>query len=156
MKTKICPRCKVEKSLNEFPQNAGRPHGINAYCCICDKQYHRKLYKQNRDSILQRQKQWRKDNPDKQWGYQLNANHGEGAVELYNKLFQRQNGRCAICGKHQSELPNKLALDHNHTTQQNRGLICKSCNLAIGKLNDSPKLIYQAYLYLQKYEVVKE
>jgi hypothetical protein len=43
-------------------------------------------------------------------------------------LFIKQNGCCAICGKHQSEFKHRLNLDHNHKTLQIRGLLCYYCN----------------------------
>lgn len=58
------------------------------------------------------------------------------SLEEYNRMFEEQKGCCAICGKHQSENKNGLALgvDHNHITKQIRGLLCGSCNRALGLL----------------------
>lgn len=53
-------------------------------------------------------------------------------IEKYNELFQKQNGCCALCGKHQSEFNRRLSVDHNHTTGQIRGLLCWKCNTSIG------------------------
>lgn len=59
-------------------------------------------------------------------------------IEDYNVLVEKQNGLCAICG-----LPEKtirggkllpIAIDHNHRSGEIRGLLCQSCNRAIGLL----------------------
>lgn len=53
-------------------------------------------------------------------------------TEEYNKLFDKQNGCCATCGKHQSEFKKALVVDHNHNTGEVRGLLCSPCNHIIG------------------------
>jgi len=44
------------------------------------------------------------------------------------KLFDKQKGRCAICGKEEKEFKRRLNVDHNHKTGQVRGLLCYRCN----------------------------
>jgi len=69
----------------------------------------------------------------------------------YNKLLEKQNGACAICG---SLPPNthkkRLSIDHCHTTGRVRGLLCDSCNTALGLLKDSPDLMLKAISYLAR------
>ncbi len=55
-----------------------------------------------------------------------------------------QGNRCKICTKE-----SKLFVDHNHKTGEVRGLLCSSCNFAIGHLYDSRALALAAALYLQ-------
>jgi hypothetical protein len=59
-------------------------------------------------------------------------------VAEYNRLFSIQNGRCAICGKHQSELKRRLDVDHDHHTDEVRGLLCNCCNKIIERHINSP------------------
>jgi hypothetical protein len=51
-------------------------------------------------------------------------------IEQYEQMFERQGGVCAICGRP----PKKHALhvDHCHKTGKVRGLLCFSCNGALG------------------------
>jgi hypothetical protein len=65
----------------------------------------------------------------------------------YQNLLRIQGGKCAICGK-VPESDRRLALDHCHTTGQFRGLLCFSCNTALGHLNDDPEVVAAAYRYL--------
>jgi hypothetical protein len=51
-------------------------------------------------------------------------------VEQYDELFSLQNEVCKICL--QPEMGKRLAIDHNHTTGQVRGLLCQQCNCLIG------------------------
>jgi hypothetical protein len=69
-------------------------------------------------------------------------------LEDYNRMFEEQGGRCAICGTHQCATGRALAVDHDHKTGKVRGLLCQACNTAIGKLNDDPELIHKAADYV--------
>lgn len=70
--------------------------------------------------------------------------------ELYYDALSKQNNRCAICGKNQSELKYMLCVDHNHKTNNIRGLLCRRCNAAIGLLQDSSDLLRRASEYVNK------
>ena len=51
---------------------------------------------------------------------------------------------CPICG---SEEP--LVVDHDHSTQEVRGLICNNCNLVLGHAKDNIETLKNAIAYLQ-------
>ena len=70
-------------------------------------------------------------------------------VDDYNKMFEDQEGKCAICKKHQIELPKKLHVDHCHKTKKVRGLLCFKCNTAIGHFEDNPEILKNAVEYLE-------
>lgn len=72
-------------------------------------------------------------------------------IEDYNKLFEKQNGRCSICDKHQSELNVALSVDHDHITGRIRSLLCGNCNLLLGNANDNIDILKNAIEYLIKY-----
>jgi len=73
-------------------------------------------------------------------------------TEDYDALYDRQGGRCAICGCSEGEsIKGAFAIDHDHTTGRVRGLLCGLCNTAIGKLQDSPTLLRKAATYLEGY-----
>lgn len=54
------------------------------------------------------------------------------SVAEYDFMLDMQGGCCAICGKDQSGFKLKLAVDHNHTTGEVRGILCPSCNIKLG------------------------
>jgi len=71
----------------------------------------------------------------------------------WNALFDKQEGCCAICGIHQSELKKRLYVDHNNITGFIRGLLCHKCNTGIGLLDtDSKKdkLLLKAIEYIRR------
>lgn len=56
------------------------------------------------------------------------------------------NGLCAICLLAPAE-----CVDHNHTTDKVRGLLCPRCNMGIGLLGDSAATAHSAAKYLLKH-----
>jgi hypothetical protein len=63
-----------------------------------------------------------------------------------------QNYVCAVCLKFElSEQHGTLAVDHNHITGKNRGLLCGNCNKALGLLREDPSIIKSLLKYLDKY-----
>lgn len=98
---------------------------------------------------------WQKRNKDKRALYDFkNALKDAYGItpEQYNSMFEAQGGRCAICGIHQSEQKRRLAVDHNHSTKQLRGLLCINCNTGIGKFKESTELLNRANEYIRKWE----
>ena len=73
----------------------------------------------------------------------------------YEALLAKQNGVCAICRQPEKTLdkksnsPRRLAVDHCHTTDKIRGLLCFYCNTGIGKFGDNPQLIERAAEYVR-------
>jgi hypothetical protein len=64
----------------------------------------------------------------------------------YADIFSAQGGHCAIC----DSTPDRLCVDHEHSSGRVRGLLCKLCNLAIGNLRDDPELAIRAAEYLRR------
>lgn len=65
--------------------------------------------------------------------------------EAHGKLLDKQDGRCAICGRSNR----KLHVDHDHDTGAVRGLLCGPCNRSIGVLGDTAEKLMRAVRYLQ-------
>lgn len=91
-------------------------------------------------------KEWNKKHPDKKRKTHL-AEYGM-TPDDYNKMFEAQEGRCAICGVSQVELKRRLAIDHDHISGKIRGLLCERCNLMLGKANDDINILTSAIQYL--------
>lgn len=67
----------------------------------------------------------------------------------YDALLEQQNDGCYLCGGRPSRTP-YLHVDHDHKTGVVRGLLCDSCNLGLGKLQDSAEILTRAVAYLQR------
>lgn len=67
----------------------------------------------------------------------------------YRDFQDNQKGMCAICGI-SLVTPDRInpCIDHNHKTEEVRGLLCQKCNSGLGNFNDSPSQLIKAYEYL--------
>lgn len=74
--------------------------------------------------------------------YQIN-------ITDYEVLLMNQRWVCAICGgvNHNGR---RLSVDHDHQTNEIRGLLCNPCNLAIGWMRDDPNRLRSAASYLER------
>ena len=70
--------------------------------------------------------------------------------ERYLSMLADQNGLCALCKGKPSKRYGSLAVDHNHRNGRIRGLLCNSCNVALGHFRDSESLLMSAIAYLRR------
>ena len=82
-----------------------------------------------------RERKYYRSNPDKKRDESYQYLYGISLVQ-YNELLVKQDYRCAMCKRHVSELPRKLAVDRNHQTGIVRGLLCTKCNAHLGIYED--------------------
>ena len=69
--------------------------------------------------------------------------------EAYDALYKAQDGKCAIC-KQECSRGRELSVDHCHATGRVRGLLCATCNIALGLMEDNTALLNAAIEYLEK------
>lgn len=76
-----------------------------------------------------------------------------GFTETVFQLALRiQRGRCAACDVELSSLPSRAVhADHCHKTNTPRGVLCRDCNLAAGRLRDDPERCRRLAEYLENF-----
>lgn len=118
----------------------------------------RKHYAANRDKRNEQTKRSRKKHKEK-WDaymreYSLKKKFGITQAQ-FDRMLAEQNGTCALCDSTSSGKQNgrarRLAVDHNHTTRQLRGLLCTQCNAAIERLETVQDWHEKALRYLAHY-----
>lgn len=85
--------------------------------------------------------------------------------QQYATMFEAQKGCCAVCDSpivsrldetrelytgHGCPKNNVSRVDHCHKTGRVRGLLCGNCNHALGKFQESEKILLQAVRYLRE------
>lgn len=81
---------------------------------------------------------------DYDWQYRYGL-----SPEQYLEFYQKQEGKCKICGK---ELPDGeyLCVDHNKETGEIRGLLCDQCNRGLGYFHEVVEILKNAIKYLEE------
>lgn len=73
---------------------------------------------------------------------------------LHSRLIQiHGSDTCWICNRPASPVQ-KLADDHDHDTALQRGLLCTSCNLGLGKFRHDPDALFRAAIYMQTFKIM--
>lgn len=156
---KPCPKCGESKPLAEYQKDRSTADGLSCYCRPCHKAKSRAYYLANREAVVARHGEHRRKNPDyhKEW-YKQNR-HRTWASALwsrygltpgqYDAILEAQGGVCAICGGSDNG-KRRLAVDHCHTSNTVRGILCGSCNKGIGNLKESERVLLSAIQYLRQ------
>ena len=74
-------------------------------------------------------------------------------------LYERQGGRCAICGCGEEDSiyggkqggTQRFGVDHCHRTGRVRALLCNRCNTAVARVKEDPDLCRRLIDYLEGY-----
>ncbi len=145
---KICSKCKISKEISEFFKNKTQKDGLQSYCKIC----HSEAVYKNKDKKLAYIKTWMENNPEKvsltRYIGKLRRKYNLTWEEYQNKLISQGNV-CKICGSNDPKRGTKyFCVDHNHITNQIRGLLCQDCNDAIGRFNEDILILNNVIYYL--------
>lgn len=148
MKNKKCNVCGLEKSELQFSK---RMNGdLYNYCRSCHSEKTKKWNDKNREYKKEKDREYTKaKGEERRWKH---IQHKYGITkEQYFELFNKQNGKCTICGTNHSrtKMSNYLLVDHCHKTKKVRGLLCNYCNTFVGLLENNPTMLIGAVKYLE-------
>jgi Recombination endonuclease VII len=129
---------------------------INPEGPLTSKQKYKRYYDKHRDEVLAKNAEYLKENKEKVNHRVRNRRHGI-TQEQYDAKMAEQDNRCAICHKEFEGTPH---FDHSHACCPNlrscdkcrRGLLCKDCNLGLGRFKDSIEVLQNAIQYVQQYK----
>lgn len=147
---KICRVCKHKRPDNAFYTRKTNHDGLRTECKRCHSAIGKSNYIKNKKRIDKKILQ----------GH-LRRSYGI-SLDNWNELFVRQNGVCAICKKPETRFSNKsrttqrLCVDHDHNTNQVRGLLCHRCNSTIGLMEENTDRLSGILEYLNKWRAVAE
>lgn len=136
--TKLCNNCKQKKPLEDF-YNRGN-NSYSSYCKSCIVVTNKARRKTGKITTKEQNRI-----------HSLKSNYNLTKKE-YDKLYNDQHGKCAICGIPETELKRNLCVDHDHKTGKIRGLLCTLCNQGLGSFKDNQSNIENALYYLILYK----
>jgi len=136
----------------------GRTYACRKCKAIYQKQWCEKNPELWKATATKAHKKWEKKQKEKfgaHWQYEhhLKQRYGIDAKQ-YAILFAAQNGLCAICHQPETEIDKRtnetrsLHVDHNHDTDEIRGLLCGKCNRGIAHLKENVTSFQNAINYL--------
>lgn len=161
---KSCSTCKEVKPADQFGRDYRLKSGLASRCKPCQSKASSRWAKNHKERRRQRRKEFRKEqpqlhlersrerykkNPQVFLNSQRRQKYGIEPHE-YQELFQKQEGRCAICNIHASECKRALAVDHCHSSNNIRGLLCDNCNNGLGRFKDNIEFLTRAIDYLKR------
>ncbi len=154
---KRCSRCGETKGRAEFSKDSHAKDGLQSKCRICQRQLAASWWALNGKESYKRhaeyQKAWKNRHKNRRARI---AAHGHtrrkyGITEAdFSRMVIAQLGQCAICG----DRPFELHVDHCHSTERVRELLCDPCNRGLAAFRDNPERLGQAIAYLKKHEEV--
>lgn len=134
---KRCAHCQEDKELSSFFKQG---NGYQAYCKAC-KYIKQKAWRNSEAGQLAKA---RRSQTKKHIDEHYKTHYGI-SLEEYSMLVALAEGKCAIC----KTVPDgKLFVDHCHTSNKIRGLLCRPCNLLLGFAKDDTFVLEEAVKYL--------
>lgn len=132
---KRCPNCKQTKPRTEFGRR--KSGHSRSHCKRCESAKFAESYHADKARSAESYRR-----SDLKRRYNITA-------EDYDTMLAAQGGVCMLCAAIECGAGRKyFCVDHNHDTGVVRGLLCNSCNRALGALRDDPDLVARALRYL--------
>lgn len=140
---KFCNSCRIEKSIEDFHFTNVVKNLRKNKCKTCQAEYIKKYKNENANKLRDI---WRKASRkymkgDKRKNKTL-SKYGL-TKETYNNMYDDQKGLCKICNQNLT-----LVVDHCHTSNIVRGLLCNMCNVGLGCFTDDIDRLKSAIKYL--------
>ena len=154
---KTCSKCLSTRPSDQFNKRKANKDGLTVWCKPCVSTYN-KIRKANYspervEQLKQMERAYRQSKPYKDYDWSRHIAKKFGISEFqYNEMQIAQKNCCQICSINQKDSKRRFAIDHNHSTGKIRGLLCQTCNQAIGMLKENKDILYSAIKYLEKYE----
>lgn len=142
-----------------FASITGMPYGTT-------KEEHRAYFKWwrslNREDYNKKRLDWANTNRERRTTQARNSylkNKFDLSIDDFNKLLIDQENKCAICKvgfifvtDQKGRNRNSADIDHNHSTNIVRGLLCRHCNTGLGLFKESPESLRAAADYIEQWK----
>lgn len=158
-----CKDCGTLKYLIEFRKHKTSLDGYTHQCKACVAVESLAYYHSNKVRILARNRAWNKENKNsisvntRRW---VLKKYGM-TFEAFQALWDKQEGKCAICEKLLDRVTGDCQIDHKHVEDEEkhdkatgpvRGLLCRQCNWGIANFQENKVVMLAAIAYLEEHE----
>lgn len=135
---KECSCCKQVLELVYFRKNHNK-------CKDCENKRNKDYYNKNKVVLLEKAR-IKNTNPftfEERKNKWLLKRYGI-TYSIYKEMAESQDNSCKICKKESYD----LVVDHCHSTNKVRGLLCQPCNKGLGMFEDNKDYLKEAIDYL--------
>ena len=138
LEERVCRVCKERKNLlQSFYRVRKNMNLLSSYSYEC------------KECTVKRIKKRDRTHPHIKREQHLKRRYGISLQE-YTEMLDSQGNCCATCGsKEPGGKWKSFAVDHDHKTGKVRGMLCKSCNIALGEVDDSLTTLKRMIEYLR-------
>ena len=162
-----CSMCRAIKPVNSFSYRDRSRGRLQARCKECCSATFKAYRQANPDKFKEYKQQARPENRERRAELRRarKAAEPERTFQRYRKsylkqkfgitpadydaMLKAQGGTCAICGTLDPGRGSPyFHVDHCHATNVVRGLLCNSCNIALGHFKDDVQRLAAAIEYL--------
>ena len=143
LETRVCRVCKKQKNLlDEYYLSRKDPTKKSSYSYEC------------KECTVKRTVEYNKVNSETVRSQYLRRNYGLSFDE-FESMLSEQNNCCAICGTNKPSKNKgrykRFHVDHDKNGKI-RGLLCKSCNIALGEVEDNIHTLKSMIQYLESHD----
>lgn len=141
MELKYCKFCNRYLPYSQFSPHPTTKDKKNNRCKDCVSTYNKKrwatLSNEEKNKRISRHKYLREQNrevysrADKCKTYR---NKYGVTLKDYEKQWEQQQYKCAICSRVKQNNEKAFAVDHCHKTNAVRGILCPQCNVDLGRI----------------------
>ena len=157
METKKCLQCYEILSLDNFHKDKSRRDGYREKCKNCRCKYpsgdtSKKCIACD-DIFIVKNKNAKQQKYCGDVCQRVHIRYGINEYDLENLLI-KSNYKCSICGCEETNIDKRtnkkysLSIDHCHASGVVRGVLCSSCNNALGLFKDDLNILNNAIKYL--------
>lgn len=139
----LCRECKNKKHIKKPKKETKRFDVIknnfgettHKFCTFCDTMKLISCYNNSKNGFLGKEGICRNCKKE----HRILRKYGI-TIEDKRRIYKKQNNQCVGCGSKKSIY--KICVDHNHKNGEVRGLLCRTCNAAIGLLGDDNSVVF--------------
>lgn len=140
-----CNKCGEDKPNSKFFKESTSSRGYRYSCKDCEAQRYIDYRSKPENKIKATESR-------RHWVRKTKYNFPQ---ELFEERLSEQQNVCAICKTDTPGGRGQFHADHDHSTNQPRGVLCSNCNVALGNFQDNPEILQAAIEYLKKYSEVE-
>lgn len=126
---RTCPKCKESKII-EGNYYWTKRDGWYTYCINCTKA-------QNKLRTPEIRRKWH-----------IKSAYGID-YDTFESMLNAQGGKCKICENTLEIRTGGFAVDHSHTSNKVRAILCTQCNTALGHAKDDISILEKMISYLK-------